>query len=98
MYLARQMQPLGLKVTRIASGLPVGGDLEYADELTLGSSFRRTARASDLIGNAGGRADVGAESHSTWCVAGTPCMSRLAANSDIQRVGTLCSYVTNISV
>ncbi len=35
MYLSRQLQPLGIKVTRIASGLPVGGDLEYADELTL---------------------------------------------------------------
>ena len=39
MYLARQLQPLGIKVTRIASGLPVGGDLEYADELTLGLSL-----------------------------------------------------------
>ena len=36
MYLARMLKPLGLTVTRIASGLPVGGDLEYADELTLG--------------------------------------------------------------
>ena len=36
MYLARTLKPLGLTVTRIASGLPVGGDLEYADELTLG--------------------------------------------------------------
>ena len=36
MYLARLLKPLGLRVTRIASGLPVGGDLEYADELTLG--------------------------------------------------------------
>ncbi len=35
MYLARLLQPLGIRVTRIASGLPVGGDLEYADELTL---------------------------------------------------------------
>lgn len=35
MYLARLLKPLGLSVTRIASGLPVGGDLEYADELTL---------------------------------------------------------------
>ena len=35
MYLARTLKPLGLKVTRLASGLPVGGDLEYADELTL---------------------------------------------------------------
>ena len=34
MYLARQLRPLGLRVTRLASGLPVGGDLEYADELT----------------------------------------------------------------
>ena len=39
MYLARMLQPLGLKVTRIASGLPVGGDLEYADELTLGRAL-----------------------------------------------------------
>lgn len=39
MYLARQLSPLGLKVTRIASGLPVGGDLEYADELTLGRAL-----------------------------------------------------------
>ena len=36
MYLARLLKPLGVRVTRIASGLPVGGDLEYADELTLG--------------------------------------------------------------
>ncbi|MFN8038592.1 MAG: recombination mediator RecR [Acidimicrobiales bacterium] len=39
MYLSRLLQPLGLKVTRIASGLPVGGDLEYADELTLGRAL-----------------------------------------------------------
>ena len=39
MYLGRLMKPLGLKVTRIASGLPVGGDLEYADELTLGRAI-----------------------------------------------------------
>ena len=39
MYLARLLLPLGVKVTRIASGLPVGGDLEYADELTLGRAF-----------------------------------------------------------
>ena len=35
MYLARLLKPLGVKVTRIAHGLPVGGDLEYADEVTL---------------------------------------------------------------
>ena len=39
MYLARLLQPLGLRVTRIASGLPVGGDLEYADEVTLGRAL-----------------------------------------------------------
>jgi recombination protein RecR len=39
MYLARLLGPLGAKVTRIASGLPVGGDLEYADELTLGRAL-----------------------------------------------------------
>jgi recombination protein RecR len=39
MALARMLQPLGLIVTRIASGLPVGGDLEYADELTLGRAL-----------------------------------------------------------
>jgi recombination protein RecR len=38
-YLARLIAPMGLKVTRLASGLPVGGDLEYADEVTLGRAF-----------------------------------------------------------
>ena len=40
MYLARLLAPLGVRATRIASGLPVGGDLEYADELTLGRALR----------------------------------------------------------
>ncbi len=39
MYLARLLGPVGLVVTKIASGLPVGGDLEYADELTLGRAL-----------------------------------------------------------
>jgi recombination protein RecR len=39
MYLGRLLGPLGVSVTRIASGLPVGGDLEYADELTLGRAL-----------------------------------------------------------
>ena len=39
MYLARLLKPLGMHVTRIASGLPVGGDLEYADEVTLGRAL-----------------------------------------------------------
>ena len=43
-YLARLLKPLGVKVTRLASGLPVGGDLEFADEVTLGRAIesRRT--------------------------------------------------------
>ena len=40
MYLARLLGPLGVKTTRIASGLPVGGDLEFADELTLGRALQ----------------------------------------------------------
>ena len=39
LYLARILKPLGVKVTRLASGLPVGGDLDYADELTLGRAL-----------------------------------------------------------
>jgi len=39
LYLARLIKPLGIKVTRIASGLPVGGDLEFADEITLGRAL-----------------------------------------------------------
>jgi recombination protein RecR len=43
-YLIRMLSPLGLRVSKLASGLPVGGDLEYADELTLGRAFEgRTA-------------------------------------------------------
>jgi recombination protein RecR len=38
-YLTRLLKPMGLRVTRLASGLPVGGDLEYADEITLGRAF-----------------------------------------------------------
>jgi recombination protein RecR len=47
MYLARLLAPLGLTVTRLASGLPVGGDLEYADEVTLGRALegRRVVEA-----------------------------------------------------
>ncbi len=43
-YLARLIKPLGITISRLASGLPVGGDLEYADEVTLGRAFegRRT--------------------------------------------------------
>ena len=46
-YLARMLKTIGISVTRLASGLPVGGDLEYADEVTLGRAFegRRNALA-----------------------------------------------------
>jgi recombination protein RecR len=39
-YLALMVKPMGIAVTRLASGLPVGGDLEYADEITLGRAFQ----------------------------------------------------------
>jgi recombination protein RecR len=39
LYLARILKPLGVRVTRLASGLPVGGDLDYADEITLGRAL-----------------------------------------------------------
>jgi recombination protein RecR len=38
-YLARTIEPLGITTSRLASGLPVGGDLEYADEVTLGRAI-----------------------------------------------------------
>ena len=40
MYLARLIQPLGIRVTRLARGLPVGGDLEYADVITLSRALQ----------------------------------------------------------
>src|SRR3989442_419371 len=56
MYVAALLKPLGVTVTRLASGLPVGGDLEYADEVTLGQALegrrqmkRSAARASLLV-------------------------------------------------
>ena len=45
-YLTRLISPLGVKVTRLASGLPVGGDLEYADEVTLGRAFEGRRQVS----------------------------------------------------
>jgi len=46
-YLSRLLGPLGLRVTRLASGLPVGGDLEYADEITLGRAFEGRRSVDD---------------------------------------------------
>ncbi|MEJ7629645.1 MAG: recombination mediator RecR [Nocardioidaceae bacterium] len=47
-YLSRMLRPMGLRVTRLASGLPVGGDLEYADEVTLGRAFEGRRSVDDL--------------------------------------------------
>ncbi len=47
LYLGRLLRPIGLKVTRLASGLPVGGDLEYADELTLGRAIEGRRDVTD---------------------------------------------------
>jgi recombination protein RecR len=52
-YLIRMLTPLGLRVSKLASGLPVGGDLEYADELTLGRAFE----GRTTIGNGPGSGD-----------------------------------------
>jgi len=40
MYISRLIKPLGIRVTRLARGLPMGGDLEYADEMTLGRALQ----------------------------------------------------------
>jgi len=45
-YLTRMLSPLGIAISRLASGLPVGGDLEYADEVTLGRAFEGRRRLS----------------------------------------------------
>ena len=52
-YLSRLMAHMGITVSRLASGLPVGGDLEYADEVTLGRAFegRRVIANTKSIGN-----------------------------------------------
>jgi len=47
-YLSRLLRPMGLRVTRLASGLPVGGDLEYADEVTLGRAFEGRRSVDDV--------------------------------------------------
>jgi recombination protein RecR len=46
-YLTRMLKPFDLRVTRLASGLPVGGDLEYADEVTLGRAFEGRRSVDD---------------------------------------------------
>lgn len=60
MYLARLLEPLGITVTKIASGLPVGGDLEYADELTLSKALEGRQRLGGPAGsqNEGTASDV----------------------------------------
>ncbi len=54
-YLARLLQPLGLRVTRIAHGLPIGSDVEYADERTLSQALQhRVSLADPNVGDSGG--------------------------------------------
>ena len=45
-YLTRMLSPMGITISRLASGLPVGGDLEYADEITLGRAFEGRSTVS----------------------------------------------------
>ena len=49
MYISKLVKPLGIKVTRLAYGIPVGGDLEYADEVTLSSCFGRGAMSFNFL-------------------------------------------------
>lgn len=50
LYLARQFQPLGLTITRLARGLPAGGELEHADEITLANAFENRQPVSTATG------------------------------------------------
>jgi recombination protein RecR len=50
-YLIRMLSPYGLRVSKLASGLPVGGDLEYADELTLGRAFEGRTTIGSAVTN-----------------------------------------------
>ena len=47
MYITKKVKPLGIKVTRIASGVPIGGELEYIDEVTLSRALDWTSRTLD---------------------------------------------------
>jgi len=49
MYITKLLTPLGMKVTRIAYGLPIGGDLDYVDEATLSKSLEGRREVSDKI-------------------------------------------------
>lgn len=60
-YLVRLLQPLGLRVTRIAHGLPIGSDVEYADERTLSQALQHRVSLADpsLPDSGGGDPDAG---------------------------------------
>ena len=60
-YLSRMLVPLGIRLSRLASGLPVGGDLEYADEITLGRALEGRRVISEGAGIAQGNAAEGFE-------------------------------------
>ena len=76
-YLARLIKPLGITVTRLASGLPVGGDLEFADEVTLGRGSRYRG--------AGPWSSPCAHSRAGFFVGMLPDANRLAADRDAAR-------------
>ena len=93
-YLARIIKPLGITVTRLASGLPVGGDLEYADELTLGRAcLLYTSIALEQGGCGGPRRGWRGNVHAAesvalrqWCPAGCKPIARVVARG-IARFG-----------
>ena len=96
LYLARLLGPLGVKVTRLASGLPVGGDLEYADELTLG----RALEGRREIDAAGTTKRTGALVAPAVRCTGVPPLEVVAGGQATSMTGTpdLCvGYVTTVS-
>lgn len=79
-YLARMVKPMGLRVTRLASGLPVGGDLEYADEVTLGRAFEEATAGCLTVPPALTRALRSARLSSTHRL--RPCTREVSSMSD----------------
>ena len=84
LYLARLLKPLGVRVTRLASGLPVGGDLEYADELTLGRALEGRRDVDHLTGNS---RRAGARGTGPRCT-GVPPLEVVAGGQATSMTGT----------
>ena len=99
MYLARMLKPFGVRITRIASGLPVGGDLEYADELTLGRALEGRASVT-LSGRSAvpGPRTRSAEAPPLELVAGGRASSRGGTSDRFRRLRTgYDSHVTDVT-